>query len=153
MNETVATSDERQLGMLAHLLGALIGAFMPFFGGVIAPLIIFVTRRESSPFVAQHARAALNFQITVMLATIACYCVFFSIWLSVMPAFFAHLPRTPQASPELPPGFRGMFFAMFVFMAVQFGIIITNVVFGALGSVAASQGKTYRYPVSLRLVR
>ena len=65
------TENERTWGMLAHL-SALIGLVIPLIGAVLGPLAVWLTRRETSAFVAGHAREALNFNITVLLAAIAC---------------------------------------------------------------------------------
>lgn len=65
------TENERTWGMLAHL-SALVGLVMPLVGNIIGPLAVWLTRRETSAFIAGHAREALNFNITVVLAAIAC---------------------------------------------------------------------------------
>lgn len=51
------TQDEKTLALLAHVLG--------FFGSFIAPLIIYLVKKEESPFVREHAKEALNFHITM----------------------------------------------------------------------------------------
>lgn len=71
-----ATSkDERNLAMFAHL-SALAGLIFPPGGSVIAPLIVWLTQREKSAFVADQSLEALNFNITVLLAEIACAFLF-----------------------------------------------------------------------------
>jgi hypothetical protein len=50
--------------MLSHML-ALIGYFAIPFGNVIAPLIIYLMKKDESPFVADQARESLNFQISI----------------------------------------------------------------------------------------
>jgi uncharacterized Tic20 family protein len=81
MNETnpdsVSTSatdlpsqDERTWGMLAHLT-AFSGFLIPL-GSVIAPLIVWLVKRDQSPFVADQGKEALNFNISVLLAGIVC---------------------------------------------------------------------------------
>lgn len=67
-----ATSkDERNLAMFAHL-SAFAGLIFPAGGNVIAPLIVWLTQREKSAFVADQSLESLNFNITVLLAEIAC---------------------------------------------------------------------------------
>jgi uncharacterized Tic20 family protein len=66
-----ATPDERNLAMFAHL-SAFAGLLFPAGGNVIAPLILWLTQREKSAFVADQSLEALNFNITVLLAEIAC---------------------------------------------------------------------------------
>ncbi len=65
------TADERTWGMLAHL-SALAGLVVPL-GNVLGPLVLWLARREHSPFVADQAREALNFNITVACAAAVCY--------------------------------------------------------------------------------
>jgi len=57
--------------MLAHL-SALGGLIVPLIGIVLGPLAVWLARRDESAFVAEHAREALNFNISVLLAAIAC---------------------------------------------------------------------------------
>jgi uncharacterized protein len=68
---TPPTENERTWGMLAHL-SALCGLIIPLLGNVLGPLLVSVARSDQSPFVAAHAKEALNFNITVSLAAIVC---------------------------------------------------------------------------------
>jgi uncharacterized protein len=65
------TRDERTWGMIAHLSAFAVFIF-PFGGNIIAPLIIWLTRRDTSSFVELEAREALNFNISVALGGIVC---------------------------------------------------------------------------------
>ena len=65
------SKDERNLAMFAHL-SAFAGLIFPAGGNVIAPLIVWLTQREKSAFVADQSLEALNFNLTVFLAEIAC---------------------------------------------------------------------------------
>lgn len=56
-------SDQNQLAMIAHLLGIVIG--------FIGPLIIYLTAKDK-PFAYEQSKEALNFQITVLIAWVAC---------------------------------------------------------------------------------
>jgi uncharacterized protein len=66
-----ASKEERNIAMFAHL-SAFAGLIFPAGGNVIAPLIVWLTQREKSAFVADQSLEALNFNITVLLAEIAC---------------------------------------------------------------------------------
>lgn len=55
----LAESDERTMGMLAHILGAVTN--------VVGPLIIWLIKKEESPFVNDQGKEALNFQITILI--------------------------------------------------------------------------------------
>jgi uncharacterized Tic20 family protein len=51
------TQDEKTLALLAHVLG--------FFGSFIVPLIIYLVKKDESPFIREHAKEALNFHISM----------------------------------------------------------------------------------------
>ena len=58
------TREERNWAMLSHL-SALSGYIGIPFGNIIAPLIIYLMKKDESPFVADQARESLNFQISM----------------------------------------------------------------------------------------
>ena len=60
ITQTSPTRDECNLAMLAHLLG--------IFTGFVGALVLWLVRKDEAGFVAQEAREALNFQITVAIA-------------------------------------------------------------------------------------
>lgn len=65
------TENERTWGMLAHL-SALVGLVFPLAGNILGPLLVWLTKRDQSAFIAAHAKEALNFNITVALAGVVC---------------------------------------------------------------------------------
>jgi uncharacterized Tic20 family protein len=83
------TPDERSWGMLAHL-SAFVGVILPC-GNVLAPLLIWLARRERSAFVADQAREALNFNITVLVGVLVCYAL---TWILIGFLLFAVLGLT-----------------------------------------------------------
>ena len=58
--------DERQWAMLSHMSAMLM--YFTLVGGFIAPLIIWLLKRDEMPFVKDQGRETLNFQITTLLA-------------------------------------------------------------------------------------
>lgn len=65
------TQDERTWAMFAHLSAFAVFVF-PLGGNIIAPLIIWLTRRDTSAFVELEAKEALNFNISVSIGWIIC---------------------------------------------------------------------------------
>jgi uncharacterized Tic20 family protein len=57
------SSEDRMWAMAAHL-SAFVGHFIPF-GHILGPLVIWLVKRETSWFVADQAKEALNAQISV----------------------------------------------------------------------------------------
>ena len=71
---TEIDKEERTLAMLCHL-GALLTGF-------IAPLIIWQIKKEDSVFIDDHGKEAVNFQISILLYTLAAavlVCIFIGI--------------------------------------------------------------------------
>ena len=62
--------DERTWAMIAHL-SAFATFVLPSFGQIVGPLVVWLVKRDSSAFVADQAKEALNFQITATLAFVA----------------------------------------------------------------------------------
>ncbi|MBN2349457.1 MAG: DUF4870 domain-containing protein [Bacteroidales bacterium] len=66
----VPTKDEKNMGMLCHLL-ALSGFAIPF-GWILGPLIIWLIKKDESEFVNQQGKDALNFQISMLIWMLCC---------------------------------------------------------------------------------
>ncbi|HEX4956956.1 MAG TPA: DUF4870 domain-containing protein [Lacibacter sp.] len=56
---TNVSSDERTLAILVHILS--------IFFWIFPGLIIYLIKKDESPYVAEHAKEALNFQISITL--------------------------------------------------------------------------------------
>jgi uncharacterized Tic20 family protein len=110
-----SSKDDRTLAMIAHLGGILVS--------FIAPLIVWLMKKDQPGFVEDQAKEALNFQITALIAFVA-----LSI-LSMVP--FAVCLSGPAA--------------LLLYIAV--------VVLSIMAGVKANDGVRYRYPVTLRLIK
>jgi uncharacterized Tic20 family protein len=56
------SADDQNMGMLCHLLG--------IFTSFLAPLIIWLIKKDTSPWIDHQGKEALNFQITALIATV-----------------------------------------------------------------------------------
>ena len=62
------SADERQWAMFAHLsalIGGLLTSMLGAWGTFIGPLVIWLIKKETMPFVDDQAKEALNFNITM----------------------------------------------------------------------------------------
>ena len=65
----VETNPEaRQWGMFAHL-ASLAGFIIPF-GNFVGPLVVWLMKKDTMPFVNDQGKESMNFQITVLIAAI-----------------------------------------------------------------------------------
>ena len=55
-------SDEPMMGLFCHLGGLILG--------FVVPLILYLVKKDESPFIRHHGAEALNFQITVFIGFI-----------------------------------------------------------------------------------
>lgn len=72
MNDPVTqgtSNDDRNLAMLAHLLGIV--------SGFVGALIIWLIKKDQSAFIDEQGKEALNFQITVMIAFVGSWILMF----------------------------------------------------------------------------
>ena len=69
--------EVRQGAMLCHL-AAFLGFVFPF-GSVVGPLILWQMKKEKDAFIDDQGKEALNFQITVAIAWIACIVLAFAV--------------------------------------------------------------------------
>lgn len=63
MTPVSPTKDECNLAMLPHLLGIV--------SGFVGALILWLVKKDEGGFVADQAKEALNFQITITIAIVA----------------------------------------------------------------------------------
>jgi uncharacterized membrane protein len=135
-DQSIVTSDERTMGTLAHVL--------QLVGGWIAPLVIFLVKRNSR-FVSFHALQALLLQA-----------LYFLLMMVVMGAFFAavvfgvafHQP-VPQHD-SFPPGFIILFPVIWLgMMGWWVFMLVVAIVYG----IKAGRGEWAEYPLLGRLAR
>jgi uncharacterized membrane protein len=134
----VPTSDECTLALLAHVLQVI--------AWFIAPLIIFLMRRQSR-FVAFHALQALIWQAVLMgLGIVTTVGAFAAMILALL-----HAPAAAHARSSPPP------VAMFVFFPLVWvfwmGGWAMNIVLAIVYGLKSSRGEWAEYPVIGRLAR
>lgn len=123
------SAEERQWAMFAHL-SALVGGILTShwagsIGCFIGPLVIWMVKKDTMPFVGDQAKEALNFNITIAL-------MFFALFvLSIMTLGIG------------------------LIIAIPGWIIVGIVwlIFTIIAAMKAHEGIAYRYPLTLRLVK
>jgi uncharacterized protein len=122
-------AQERTWAMAAHLsalLGAVItsvhaGGFACFLG----PLIIWLIKKDSMPFVADQGKEALNFNISVAIITLA---------LVILSTITFGI---------------GLIIAIPMWFVIGIGWFVLTII----AAVKANEGVRYRYPFTLRLIK
>lgn len=109
--------------MLCHL-SALSGLIVPF-GNILGPLLIWQIKKNEIPSVEKHGKAALNFQITVLIAAVVGVVVAFAL------SFFC---------------------VGWLLFPVVMLIGLAGLIFAVIAGIKANDGQEYEYPYSLKLI-
>ncbi|HWK75296.1 MAG TPA: DUF4870 domain-containing protein [Povalibacter sp.] len=70
------SAEERNWAVICHL-SALAGLVVWGIGIILGPLIVWLVKKDTLPFVSDQGKEALNFQITVFLAGVVCTALVF----------------------------------------------------------------------------
>ena len=120
---TLSDAQIRTWHMWCHL-SALSGLFVPV-GFVLGPLIIWQIKKNEIPSIETHGKAALNFQLTLLILVMVIVVVGFIL------SFFC-------------VGFLLFFLLPLVGLA--------GIIFPIIAGLKANEGKDYKYPYSFTLV-
>ncbi len=115
------SSDDRNWGVIAHLSALVMVVSVPSF---IGPLVVWLIKRDQHPFVAEHGREALNFNLSLLLYAVA------GVILGVVTL--------------------GVGFLLLIPLAIV--VLVLWLVFLIQAAMAASRGESYRYPLTVRFI-
>ena len=118
--------EEKTWSMLSHLL-QISGIFTAGIGYFVGPLIVYLLKKQESPFVEEHAKESLNFGILSFLI------VFISGMISLT-------------------GFIGFVVGCIVGL-VSVAMVIINLILVIQATMRANDGQPYRYSINWRLIR
>jgi uncharacterized protein len=129
------TSQDRTWAVVAHL-AALTGHLIPF-GSLVGPLVIWLVKREESPFVDEHGKEAVNFQLSALIYGL----LYFTAALGVFINAGVHAANMAT-------------FPVSLYWVIAVGMLLwlfwTACVI--VGAVTAAGGKSFRYPLSIRFI-
>ena len=128
-NASGISADERQWAMFAHLAalagGIVTAGWAASLGCILGPLVIWMMKKETMPFVDDQGKEALNFNITVGI-------VFLALWvLTFMTLGIGILLTGP------------------LMLIVGLAWLVVTI----MAAIKAHEGVAYRYPFALRLVK
>lgn len=122
------STEQRQWAMFAHLsaiAGAILTSGVGGWGTFLGPLIIWLLKKDTMPFVEDQAKEALNYNITIAI-------IFFALWVLVF-----------------------LTLGIGILVAIPGWIVVgvAWLVFTIIAAIKANDGISYRYPYTLRLVK
>jgi len=117
--------QQRQWALFAHL-SALSAVVTGGLGAIIGPLVIWLVKKDTMPFVDDQGKEALNFNITIGIAVIVL--TFLGVILAIV-------------------------LIGFLFFFLAFAVSVYWLVMTIIAGIKANEGVAYRYPFTLRLVK
>ncbi|MEM9284170.1 MAG: DUF4870 domain-containing protein [Verrucomicrobiota bacterium] len=114
--------DERTWAVGAHLASVAGWVGIPM-GHILAPLVVWLIKKDESEYARIQALESLNFQISMTLYALG--------------------------SAVLAVTIIGLVVAIPALIALVIGDVILTII----GALAASRGESYRYPMTIRLLR
>jgi uncharacterized Tic20 family protein len=136
--EITVSQDERMMAAVAHG-SILLGLPTNGIGGIAAALVIWLTQRDRSPYVAFQALQALAYQIVVLVATM----VLFGCW--VLFWFLMMIPSAAMGSPHAGPPLG--FWIGSGFLVCPLALAGILILYGLWAAVRAFGGHDFRYLV------
>lgn len=116
--------ETRKWAMLCHLGG--LASLVPFpTANILLPLVIWLTKRDSDPYIDEQGREAVNFQITMFLYGVLVGIVVYLLKIILIGYLLVWLP-------------------LLVMIAQLGGSIV--------GAIRAHDGENFRYPLILRFL-
>jgi uncharacterized Tic20 family protein len=118
---TSLTAEERNWAMGCHL--AAFSGYMGIpFGHVLGPLLVWVIKRDTSAFINEHGKEALNYNISISIYFTVCVFLFFTI---------VGIPLAIMGGITL---------------------AIADVILRIIAALKASNGEHYSYPMTIRFL-
>ncbi len=144
MMQAPITANDRNWAMAAHL-SALVAIVGIPLGHILGPLVVYLARGQA-PFVGQHAKASLNYQLTVSIAAILSIVAAVSIVLAlIVVGILARVDQYGHVDDSV-----GIISVWAAILAIVLGFAVASIIFIIKGSIAASEGRSYTYPFSFR---
>lgn len=133
-----AAHSGRTLAIMCHLT-ALIGMLLLAVpvGSILGPLILWLAKRADDPDVELHGKESLNFQLSVGIYLLSLGCLaFLTAGLMIIPVIC--LIAIPL---------------LFLLGIIGAAIGVADLVLIIIASIQTGEGRVYRYPFNLRLIR
>jgi uncharacterized Tic20 family protein len=143
--EVFVSQEERTMAAAAHG-SILLGVLTSGVGGIFAAMIIWLTQRDKSAYVAYQAMQALVYQTSVLFLSVIGFCLWGAVFsLTIVPPMLAN-PELYQYSPP-PTIWLGM--SMLIFPC---GLWLITVLYGVWGAFRTYSGDDFKYIVIGRLL-
>ncbi|MBG7629333.1 MAG: DUF4870 domain-containing protein [Bacteroidetes bacterium] len=123
----MTTQNDKNYSSITHLSG-FAGWFFPF-GNIIAPLVMWIAKKNDSTYIDEHGKAAVNFQLSIILY-----------------GFLLAILIIPITILTLGLGLIAILIAIIPAIILKIVLIIS-------ASIKASNGEYYDYPFTIQFIK
>ena len=153
--ESTLTSHQKNVSTFIHL-STFSKWFIPF-GNLIAPLILWSAQKSKSKFIDKHGRDAINFQLSILIYTIALVIISipFFIWQIIkLEGSNVHIVFNDHyhSQGDIATASTLLIIAIIV-GTLALGLAIFEIVSVVSAAINASNGKNYKYPLSINFIK
>lgn len=129
--------------MLAHL--ASLANFVVPFGAIVGPLVVWLTKKETSAFVDRHGKESLQFQVSFLAYHMVLVC-------GGVGSFFGALIAADAVKGAGEPLAVVAVVAAFGLVGVALLMRVFVIVTMIIAATRANAGEEFRYPLTIRLL-
>ena len=147
-------THHKNLAAVIHL--SALSKFIFPLGNFILPLILWTLNKDKSEFIDRHGKQAINFQISLLLYTIAIACLTIPLFLFGVlnsisfPEFWNAYDFNFHISRH--DSFRVIMFSIIVGL-LAVAVFIFEIIFIIIASSKANQGEPYNYPITINFLK
>jgi uncharacterized Tic20 family protein len=123
----MTTQNDRNYSSITHLSG-FAGWFFPF-GNIIAPLILWMAKKNENAYIDAHGKAAVNFQLSLIL---------YGFLLAIL---------------ILPITFLTLGLGLIAIILALIPVLILKIVLIISASLKANNGEYYEYPFTIEFIK
>ncbi|MFC4632645.1 DUF4870 domain-containing protein [Dokdonia ponticola] len=153
--ESTVTTHQKNLSTFIHL-STFSKWFIPF-GNLIAPLILWSAQKNKSRFVDKHGRDAINFQLSILIYTIALVVISipFFVWQIIkLEGSNTHITFNDHfhTHGDFASASTLLIIAIIV-GTLAIGLAILEIVSVISAAIKASNGENYKYPFTINFIK
>jgi uncharacterized protein len=152
--ETNPSENHKNIAALIHL-STFSKYFFPF-GNFIAPLLLWTVNKDK-PFVNNHGREAINFQLSILLYALVIGIISLPFIAFFAPDFVSLVEEIDHHAHEITfqniRNLSGYVILFFVIALLLFGLFVFELYAVINATVHANRGKLYSYPLSIPFIK
>ncbi|MFD0860913.1 DUF4870 domain-containing protein [Sungkyunkwania multivorans] len=132
--------------------------FIPF-GNFIIPLILWTTNRDKSEYVDYHGKQAINFQVSILLYSVALGFIAIPLFLIFAWDFVGFVDIMDHNRHHVDfdfhhfNGYGGSFIFLGIFAMISLALLALDIFCTISAAIKANNGEYYKYPFTINFLK